>query len=1501
MSQDSVVIKGVIRRDGRCAATAFGGVNFSPSRCPHDIEDKVMVKVTSDQWEHVVSKSSLFIVIQAEMIDGCLDTTQGGAGVLASPDARIYVLDADTTQTLELCSGGFSGWTHAMRRLNELGYRFDHRLALDFDEDCAEMYSKSHGFEHVIGPQNFDWGNEEMASHLFVISDLCEYRWCHLLSNRGYDLAVASPPCPPWSLATSCPGLLKHEGRLTLHVLGILNLIRPRVFTMEMVASMKRHEHWPLIRRFVEWMGYTMRYASTLNLAEIFPQQRDRLILICTNDSFEFPPHRCLPWPAVQRQNLETFMNIMNLSSPWIEDTVIQPHILAMYMSPDMIPKSNKFEKPMTKKSRKDVEAYRLKYPQSVFGCILANYSYGHLLPEHSLKNYGLFGSILALPEGLRFMSLPEVVIAQGALNEMWMPNDHRKAMKMLGNCITTPHALVGIVNALCYLRDDIIGVEAQQLIIEALAGRFTAFNLRFEPKDDGWHFTKDDNACLPTLQMHSTYKVSLKSPMGINVFHAEREIIIYDAVSFLTGDSMPGELAFLPGGKLEHKVALPRMMDVADEAVTLFANVPSALRISKDGFSSVASHGRIICVLTKHGTYMLRRDEGMTVADVVLVMDHHCEIPCTHLTGCLGERHQQQSLCPDAVIGRDVETQSNDLRVLDYVNINPNAIDITFKAGSAALQEFSQMITTTGLDEILQAFGWMFAVDAFDAFSQRVDEIRLMPKPGAFSITCEELTFFLALQLFLIKIRSWEVVGHEPFVRCRIKLWQVWIWDGLVDRSMKLERFNDEWTWITALFNIQKPWRFVINGRSINPGWPLESFIEPQPDGSGLLIVNLLLGLQGGGPVKLVSSDQALNAGNFSGIAEFEANNFSAALSFVLQKVVDSKRPRQEFDISKLLQLQASFHEGFFVINGQYKLQQTFLQLLKDSGIEKTLDYCGWIVVCRFVQIFHPTIASIMFVRKPSAAAVTMEFLRAVLRSSLIFLGLPPAIPLRDGTVLTKVKLWNVVVFHDYWDRNLPLQDLVDTWDQACSILNDSIPVRLVGAGGNMNPDFPLRYFTRSNPEGITVSTISFVVGMRGGGPSDSSSSSEQKEIVKQRNNLATFLLSEGADLKECTRFVDSIFKAAGHTAVGMILAQKNTNMKWEGIVQLANTMHVKPPDRTSRLLKTNKKIHARFAGQNRLITDDIQVDTLILQKGFVRNSDDSDCPQTQKVVPNSSGVVLMKYGDAKPWIDAQETISQDELAIAVVGHCGDDSGSCQKCQIPVTYHGSPLILQACLHNLGAKHVSLQCDDHDEIPCHETHVIGFTAFKEEISPEDWQRLIKSPVKNILQRLFGENAEIGFSTPPWGRSFFDNGKRSDPEHATTVQFHGRISKTDLKATLKASGTSGIYTVPKSEDRKISSGYRIVWLQQSPVDLTISLSKCSNHLGLVRSARGSLHNRGIRFEKDDFPGAFSLLRPSDPLPNLVSSNFYFKCNQSRLVLQRNRYNSGSTHILGLPNR
>ena len=187
----------------------------------------------------------------------------------------------------------------------------------------------------------------------------------------------------------------------------------------------------------------------------------------------------------------------------------------------------------------------------------------------------------------------------------------------------------------------------------------------------------------------------------------------------------------------------------------------------------------------------MLRRDEGMTVQDVVMVLSHHCDVPCTHLVGCLGERHQVQMLCPDAVIGKDVEGAGHDLLVLEYLTISVNEADITFAAGFDALKEFSDMLVSTGLDETVQAFGWMFAVDAFEIFSGRVNTVRLIQKPGVFAITQDEMTFLLALHFFLVKIKSWETMGRDPTVRCRVKIWHVWIWDSMVDRAIKMERLT--------------------------------------------------------------------------------------------------------------------------------------------------------------------------------------------------------------------------------------------------------------------------------------------------------------------------------------------------------------------------------------------------------------------------------------------------------------------------------------------------------------------------------------------------------------------------------------------------------------------------------------------------------------------------------------------------------------------------------------
>ena len=151
-----------------------------------------------------------------------------------------------------------------------------------------------------------------------------------------------------------------------------------------------------------------------------------------------------------------------------------------------------------------------------------------------------------------------------------------------------------------------------------------------------------------------------------------------------------------------------------------------------------------MICVLTTEGIYILRRDEGMTVADEVTVINHHCGLQCNHLVGCLGERLLSQTLCPDTVIGRDVELSPNDLGVLNFLTIDVGDMCISFKAGVEALEEFVLTIVTTGLDETLQAFGWMFVADAFEAFSKKVSEVRLMQKTRVFAITPMSWSFSL-------------------------------------------------------------------------------------------------------------------------------------------------------------------------------------------------------------------------------------------------------------------------------------------------------------------------------------------------------------------------------------------------------------------------------------------------------------------------------------------------------------------------------------------------------------------------------------------------------------------------------------------------------------------------------------------------------------------------------------------------------------------------------------
>jgi len=137
------------------------------------------------QWKHVASHDDTFIVFQAEMKGKLLDVTGVYSGVLASPQNRITAMDHDVHTTGELFAGGFSGWTHAVRRLRHMGFKMDHRFAVEYDNDCIQAFARSHGFRTIIGPHAFSIEDDDLPDRMLIHADIRQGQWMHLIGNQS--------------------------------------------------------------------------------------------------------------------------------------------------------------------------------------------------------------------------------------------------------------------------------------------------------------------------------------------------------------------------------------------------------------------------------------------------------------------------------------------------------------------------------------------------------------------------------------------------------------------------------------------------------------------------------------------------------------------------------------------------------------------------------------------------------------------------------------------------------------------------------------------------------------------------------------------------------------------------------------------------------------------------------------------------------------------------------------------------------------------------------------------------------------------------------------------------------------------------------------------------------------------------------------------------------------------------------------------------------------------
>ena len=158
---------------------------------------------------------------------------------------------------------------------------FKNLLAVEFNKDFAETYKKNFPRHNLIVDD---------------IKNVTEQQIYDIIKNEKVDVIIGGPPCQGFSIAGNIGRnfIDDDRNRLFKEFVRFVKIIKPRVFVLENVAAMERHDKGKTIKEIVssfKEIGYDIKY-KVLNAVNYgVPQERRRIFIVGTlgENNFEYP------------------------------------------------------------------------------------------------------------------------------------------------------------------------------------------------------------------------------------------------------------------------------------------------------------------------------------------------------------------------------------------------------------------------------------------------------------------------------------------------------------------------------------------------------------------------------------------------------------------------------------------------------------------------------------------------------------------------------------------------------------------------------------------------------------------------------------------------------------------------------------------------------------------------------------------------------------------------------------------------------------------------------------------------------------------------------------------------------------------------------------------------------------------------------------------------------------------------------------------------------------
>ena len=399
------------------------------------------------------------------------------------------------TSFLDVCAGGFGGWTTAAQMLVHHNHlQFDKLIGVDIDQAAMQQWCLNHDAAYFETSTCIPWiVTKTMKCNLGIVADMQETGWRQSVFVHDPNVWAISAPCISWSGAGEESGFYSPGGMTLLTSIGLARFARPRAIMLEQVRNFENHQHYQLFNKLLVWAGYKLVFSKILEASDVLPMKRPRWIGIAFDVLSEHDYDMSLFKPLwLESQNLHpsAFGCDWDLPENMKCDMKIPANVLMQYFDQKLAPKS----------MRGQLSKQRSTTKTELMPVLMASYGSQHRINPILLKKKGLYGHFVAEPSEnnpsckfLRWWHPIELGLMFGPFEKLFLRKPKNMAWQHLGNAITTAHAIFAISTVIPLIFEDASTTSSRGNLLEFLTTRMTKMNSKFLEHEKCWIIAKNE------------------------------------------------------------------------------------------------------------------------------------------------------------------------------------------------------------------------------------------------------------------------------------------------------------------------------------------------------------------------------------------------------------------------------------------------------------------------------------------------------------------------------------------------------------------------------------------------------------------------------------------------------------------------------------------------------------------------------------------------------------------------------------------------------------------------------------------------------------------------------------------------------------------------------------------------------------------------------------------------------------------------------------------------